>query len=52
MNPKDAVTEHIAVTQEVFSILWQLKITTRAKRLNDVIENLLKGQTNAPNRKP
>ena len=42
------VTEHVAVTQTVFSILWQLKLKWKCKRLSDVILSLIKGEHRSP----
>jgi hypothetical protein len=39
-NVDDLVTEHLAVTKEVFTFLWRLKIQWHCGRLNDVIVRL------------
>jgi len=45
---EDLVTEHVAVTQEVFTLLWTLRIQWRCKRLSDVILRLIQGKHRDP----
>ena len=44
LREEEKVTEHIVVTQEVFRLLWKLRVSMRERRLSDVILKLIRGE--------